>query len=283
MSLPAGVMPASVTPMDPQGRIDEPSLVRLLAWFADQDCAGVVIAGTNGEGPSLSAVEKRDLVTLAVRHSMGLPIVAGIATSSLEEAKWLVKQAGKSGAAGVLLMPPSYWPEASPTALIRWFREVMDASAIPVLAYNFPKRVGFELSTELLMGIADHPRCGGAKDSSGNVANLAGYRAALPRHQLYVGAEQLLMQALEHGWTGSISGAANCIPSWLAAVVRDYHAGHHESAATKFDLILPDILKLKSIPQPASNKAFLKAQGIIEHASLRLPLEPVDAPPALSR
>src|SRR5688500_12308551 len=63
--LAPGVYPAAVTPMDGEQRVDEPSLAKLLAWFEAAGCRGAVLAGTNGEGPSLSATEKRELIACA--------------------------------------------------------------------------------------------------------------------------------------------------------------------------------------------------------------------------
>src|SRR5690242_18708589 len=100
-----GVYPAAVTPFRADGSIDEVSLARLLAYFEAAGCQGVVLAGTNGEGPSLSAFEKRDLLRAAQAAKGGLLTVLGIATPSLTEALWLSQQAGKSGADAILLMP----------------------------------------------------------------------------------------------------------------------------------------------------------------------------------
>src|SRR5690349_2804546 len=97
--LEPGVYPASVTPMLSDGQVDMPSVARILAHFKAAGCKGAVLAGTNGEGPSLSAVEKRDLIRIAVPIFPELKVVAGIATPSLDEAIWLASQAHKAGAA----------------------------------------------------------------------------------------------------------------------------------------------------------------------------------------
>ena len=116
----SGVYPASVTPFDARGAIDLPALARLFAWFKAGKCQGVVLAGTNGEGPSLSAVEKRDMLKAAVAFADGLEVVLGVATPSLDEAIWLCKQAGAAQAEGVLLMPPGYFRDVSDDGVARW-------------------------------------------------------------------------------------------------------------------------------------------------------------------
>ena len=169
--LEPGVYSASVTPMDSNGKMDLPSIARLLAHFKAAGCKGVVLAGTNGEGPSLSAVEKRDLVRIAVPIFPDLKIVAGIATPSLEEAIWLSNQAQKAGAAAALVMPPGYFREVGEDGIAKWFEVLFDSTDLPILVYNFPQRTGIEITTSLISRLSEHPRMIGLKDSSGNEAN----------------------------------------------------------------------------------------------------------------
>ena len=269
-----GIYPAAITPFTPKGEIDRESLARLLAWFEASGCPGVVLAGTNGEGPSLSAWEKRDLLRAAFPLRGNLEIVAGVATPSLAEAEWLCKQASKDGASAVLLMAPFYFREATETGLADWFEQAMSASPLPVLIYNFPKRTGFTVTADLLHRLASHERFLGAKDSSGCAENLRAYRQAAGEKLLYVGNETLLMQALEEGWSGSISGAANVIPEWLSKVVGEWMEKDAEAATARFRLLLPVIEALRAGSQPALNKGILARQGIIGCSDPRLPLVP---------
>jgi 4-hydroxy-tetrahydrodipicolinate synthase len=267
------LLPAAVTPFDEKGRVDGLALARLLAWFEAGGCSGAVVAGTNGEGPSLSAPEKRDLVQAAVAAKGKLEIVLGIATPSLDEAIWLCKQAASAGADGVLVMPPGYFREADEAGIEAWFRAVLDASPTPVLLYNFPKRTGITLSAGLMERLSGHERLVGVKDSSGDASNLDAYRSALrPEHRLFVGDERLLVAALEAGWTGSISGAANVLPDWLSEIDRLFHAGEREQAGLKHQLLLPAIEALRAAPQPATNKRLLEMKGVLPGAGVRLPL-----------
>jgi 4-hydroxy-tetrahydrodipicolinate synthase len=270
----SGLYPASVTPFEASGEIDYPSLAKLLAFFETSGCTGVVLAGTNGEGPSLSAVEKRDLIREAMPLRGKLEIVLGIASPSLEEAVWLSNQAEKAGAVASLVMPPGYFREASEQGIEAWFRQLLDRSRLPIIIYNFPQRTGITLTADLLGRLAQHENFAGVKDSSSSVENLDSYAAAvLPLlKKLYVGDEALLIKALEAGWSGSISGSANSMPLPLATIIRECHDGRKESARVKHSLVLPIIERLRKSPQPATHKGVLQARGTIESASVRLPL-----------
>ncbi|MBV6458727.1 MAG: 4-hydroxy-tetrahydrodipicolinate synthase [Fimbriimonadaceae bacterium] len=269
--LPSGVYPAAITPFDTKGRIDVVQSAKLMAWFEAAGCQGVVLAGTNGEGPSLSAVEKRDQI-----RDVQTPLrrILGIATPSLDEAIWLSKRAHEFGASAILVMPPAYFRTVSETGIADWFLALLDASPLPTLAYNFPKMTGITLTPVIVGRLAQHDCLAGLKDSSGERENLVLYRELLPNQSLFVGDETLLWDALEAGWTGTISGAANLVAKWLATIIDEYRRGGKESAKTKFDLLLPALKAIRSGPQPALNKGILARWGILDSDRLRLPLQP---------
>jgi 4-hydroxy-tetrahydrodipicolinate synthase len=281
--LAPGVYPASVTPMTDDGRVDLPCLVRLLALFESQGCRGAVIAGTNGEGPSLGAIEKRDMARAAVAGRGNLDIVLGIATPSLEDAQWLASQASKAGVAALLVMAPSYFREATPDGIRRWFLELMDSVDARFVVYNFPQRTGIALDAATMGRLAEHDRMIGLKDSSGDPANLPAYAEALrgTGKGLFVGNETLLWDALEAGWTGTISGAANVLGRWLVQVIAEREQDP-DAARAKFELVRRALEKLRGAPQPETNKALLHRIGVLPTPALRLPLtrgsdEAVDA------
>jgi len=274
----AGVYPAAVTPFDQKGEVDLTSVAKLMAWYKAGGCSGVVLAGTNGEGPSLSAVEKRDLVKAAMGLSDGLEVVLGVATPSLDEAVWLCKQSHNAGAHAVLLMAPGFFRDAGIEAIAKWFEAVLDKSPIPVLIYNFPQRTGITIPAETMARLSRHDRMLGLKDSSGNIENMTSYADALRDSGkcLFVGDETLLISALSSGWTGTISGAANALPSWLSQIVAEWPE-RQESAETKFALINPALTAIRSCPQPAANKRILVEMRVLPSGEVRLPLESVRA------
>jgi dihydrodipicolinate synthase/N-acetylneuraminate lyase len=228
------------------------------------------LGGTNGEGPSLGAVQKRDLVRQAVPLAGRLRVIAGLATSSLEEAIWLAQQAGKAGAVAVLALPPAYFREAPPAGIAAWFSALLHASPVPVIVYHLPQRTGVPLTEAILTPLLGHPNFLGLKDSSGERANLALYRALLPGGSLFVGDETLLLEALAEGWGGTISGAANSVPAPLVKLVRS-------RSSVKFELLLPVLQGLRRLPQPMAHKAVLHRLGVLTSPRCALPLGDLDA------
>lgn len=103
---------------------------------------GLVYLGTNGELALLTGPERQEILRNARKmvNDMGIPdypIVAGISAQSTVETIQLAKEAGDAGAGWGLLLPPSYWAKALPTeALVAYYRDVADASPIPIVIYN---------------------------------------------------------------------------------------------------------------------------------------------------
>lgn len=226
----------------------------------------MVVAGTNGEGPLLSAVEKRDLVRLAVQARGKLDVVLGLATCSLPEAIWLSEQSAKAGAFAVMATAPYAFRPVTGEAAITWFRTLAEASPLPVIAYNLPRLTDAPFGEPLVRALAEIPNMMGVKDSSGSRENLSTFRTWLRDDQLLLqGDEALLLESLQAGWNGSISGCANVMPGWLSEVIRS-------GSAVKMDLIQPVVQALRSARPPATHKAILHAWGVLESPTVRMPL-----------
>lgn len=271
--LPRGVYPALVTPFNEQGAVDGPSLVRLLGFHVAAGVSGVVLAGTNGEGASLTFSEKRDLLVTARAIAPELKLILGLPVNSLLEATSLAALAGRKGADALLLSPPSFWKRASEVGLHLWLKGVLDAASAPVLLYHNPPANTTGLPRERLEELLDHPNCGGVKNSSVVEEDLAWWRARVrPDQALWVGDERMIPSAFAHGWNGTISGAANLLSPFLVPIVRDWPS---ESAQVKFNLILPLLEAFRQRPQPETHKAVLHQWGLISSPNPRLPLMPV--------
>lgn len=111
-------------------------------YLVNSGMHGLVYLGTNGELALLTHEERQSIIRTACQAvtDLGLPdypIVAGISAQSTVETIQFAKEAAEAGAGWGLLLPPSYWAKAlSSAALIEYYRDVADASPIPVVIYN---------------------------------------------------------------------------------------------------------------------------------------------------
>jgi dihydrodipicolinate synthase/N-acetylneuraminate lyase len=256
---------ALVTPFDAEGQIDEAAFARLIAWHEANGMNGIVVAGTNGEGPSLTGPEKRDLVALACDVRGSLKVIAGLGTCSIKEATWLARRAFDAGCDALLALPPFYFRSASPKGIEQFFAELLAEAPLPVIAYHHPI-TGVDLSPELLANLAERfENLAGVKDSSGDYERFLAYRQRLPGRRVLVGDERLLLRSLAAGGDGTISGLANSLPQLVARQVR-------ERSDVLQSLVDEACAALKSHPAPAVHKFFLRELGL-PGGRLRPPLE----------
>jgi len=256
-----GVHVATITPFTAEGGIDAPYFARLLAHFEANGAQGVVVAGSTGEGPSLSAPEKSQLYELAVQAKGNLQITAGVLVCSLDEALYLARQAYKVGCDALMVAPPFYY-SAGLHGLISFYKAVLDGSRLPVILYNIPQRTRHTITPELIDALLEHPNLLGVKDSSGSVRSLNQFLKYIPRLRVWVGEEKLLLKCLQRGGSGSISGLANVYLARMARLCAAFRRGEACDGLQSLIDTAADIID--AFPAPANFKFALTLAGFPE-------------------
>jgi len=221
MTGPTGAFAPIPTPVGDDGRLDLPALGRHLGFLSSNGLDGALVLGTNGEFPSFDIGERRAMAEAASRTAGGLSLMLGVGSCALPEVVELVGSAHLLGYGSVLVPPPFYFRGAPVEGLTRFFLAVCDAAELPVLLYHIPQVTGIEISDHLLESVAEHPRFGGVKDSSGSRDELARFTGRLENHSYMVGSDRLITAARDAGGAGSITAAASVVPSLVAATHRD--------------------------------------------------------------
>lgn len=190
-----------------------------------------MLAGTNGEAVVMTAEEKAKLVqtTRAAATRLGradLPITMGCGGQSTRAVIAETELAAAAGADFALVLVPSYFHFAMDAdAIVAFFRELADASPLPVLVYNFPGVVaGLDVNSDMLSALGRHPNIVGVKLTCGGIAKVARIAAEFAPDQFcaLAGQSDWLVPAMSVGSTGSITGVANLYPrvSRLSSLLR---------------------------------------------------------------
>jgi len=227
-----GILAPSTTPFGATGEIDTGALRKNIAKGLADGLAGIVIAGSTGEAPLLERDEQRRLVA-AAREAIPRDRVLAVGTGaeSTRAAVALSRDAAAERADVVLVRPPGYYsPMLDASAVLDHFRAVADASPLPVLLYNIPKYAPIPITLEMLASMQEHPNVIGIKDSSGDPANLAAYRAAVPRWSVLVGSASHLKRAVELKCEGGVLGAACFATAACLALLHAAAQGHAPEA-----------------------------------------------------
>ncbi|MFC8417961.1 4-hydroxy-tetrahydrodipicolinate synthase [Streptomyces coelicoflavus] len=262
---------AMVTPFTESGALDLDGARRLADRLVSGGCDGLVLSGTTGESPTTTDAEKAALVT-AVREAVGgrAALVAGVGTADTRHTVELALAAEKAGADGLLVVAP-YYSRPPQDALEAHFREVADASGLPVMLYDIPGRTGTRIEPDTMVRLAGHPRIVAVKDCS---YDLLGTQKVLSRTDLayYTGCDEQVLALYALGATGYVSTVANVVPGLFRAVLDAFDAGDTGRAALLQRRAVPlvEAMMASGLPGTVTAKALLGA--------LDLPAGPVRAP-----
>ena len=266
-----GVATALVTPMTAAG-VDYETLGRLIDWQIDEGVNALVIAGTSGEGSTLSDDEHREVLRYSAQRVAGrVPVIAGTGSNDTAYAIDLTRCACEVGCDAMLLVTP-YYNKATQRGLIESFTAIADASTKPCILYNVPSRTGCNLLPQSCAALADHPNIVGVKEASGNISQIAEL-AALTRGKLdiYSGTDDQIGPLLSLGGAGVISVVSNILPKKTVELCDRFFAGDVAGSADLQLELLPLINALFCEVNPIPVKAAVAALGFGENY-VRLPL-----------
>ena len=266
-----GAATALVTPLNENG-IDYVQLKKLIDWQIDQGIDALVIAGTTGEGSTLTDEEHRELLREAIKMIDGrVPAVAGTGSNDTAYAIDLTKYACELGYDAMLIVTP-YYNKATQKGLIKMFTAIADASTKPIILYNVPSRTGVDIAPSTYAALADHPMIQAIKEASGNLSKVAETAHLVgDKLDIYSGNDDQIIPILSLGGAGVISVLSNPMPKETSRMCHDFFEGNI-AAARKAQLdLIPLINALFCEVNPIPAKAAMAAMGYCEDY-LRLPL-----------
>jgi 4-hydroxy-2-oxoglutarate aldolase len=237
-----GIMPPLVTPFNKRGDIDEGAYRANLQRYAGTGLAGVVVAGTTGEAPFLTAEERLRLIEIA--RSVMSPeklVVAGTGLESTRATIELSREAIARGADVVLVLTPGYYrSKMDAPALLGHFRAVADALRRPILLYSIPQCTGTKMPVEVIAALARHKNIAGLKESSGDLEYVRTILSRVPRDfRVFSGNVPILLDVLRAGGAGGIMGQACFAPELCVAFYEAWRQGQQERAEELFARLVP--------------------------------------------
>ena len=170
-----GIFSAATTPFYPDGRLYLRKLEHNIDRYSRTPIAGIVVLGSTGEGVMLGDEETREVLRTARESASAEKVLlAGVGRESALETVKLAEFAAAQNYDAALVRTPNYYgPQMRTLEMLTYFRTVADRSPLPVVLYTIPKFTHYDLATELVAELAQHPNVIGLKDSSGNVERLA--------------------------------------------------------------------------------------------------------------
>ena len=266
-----GAATALITPLNENG-VDYEAFGRVIDWQIEQGINALVIAGTTGEGSTLSDAEHRDVLAYAARRIAGrVPMIAGTGSNDTAYAVSLTKFACEIGADAMLVVTP-YYNKTTQNGLVKMYSTIADASTKPLILYNVPSRTGVNIEPATYLKLAEHPNIRAIKEANGNISKIVeAFSLVGDRLDIYSGNDDQVVPILSMGGAGVISVLSNVAPAETVKMCQLCFDGDYAAAAKMQCEYLPLINALFSEVNPIPAKAAMAAMGWCENY-LRLPL-----------
>lgn len=261
-----------VTPMTKDGALDLDAAASLASYLIDQGNDGLVINGTTGESSTTTDEEKTQLLS-AVLSAVGdrCRVVAGVGTNDTRHTLHLARQAEEVGAHGLLVVTP-YYNKPPQAGLAAHFRQVADATDLPVMLYDIPSRSGIPIAVPTLIELASHPRILAVKDAKSDFWAASEVLRATDL-LWYSGNDGDNLLHLAQGGVGVVGVTSHVAAGRYAEMVAAVDAGDLASARRIHLGLVPAVNAVMGITQGLmSVKAALVDQGVLNSDAVRGPL-----------
>ncbi len=267
----SGVMPAMTTPFDTQMQVDHEFLAQHAAWQLGNGCTGLVMLGSLGEGATLEHDEKVAILKTAVRVAGKAPVVASISSLSTTHAVRLAQQAEEIGCSGLMVLPPyvytSDWYEMK-----QHVAAVLRSSKLECMLYNNPVAYKTDFLPEAIAELAgEYENLVAVKESSADVRRVAAIRELLgDRIRLFVGVDDVIVEAIATGAVGWVAGLVNAYPAESVKLFELASAGKRDEAFALYRWFLP-LLRMDTVPKFVQLIKWVQEQAGVGSARVRAP------------
>ncbi|MDR3542425.1 MAG: 4-hydroxy-tetrahydrodipicolinate synthase [Desulfosporosinus sp.] len=265
------ILTAMVTPMSEALEIDYEEAVRLAQHLIGHGSDSVVVCGTTGEAPTVTADEKVKLFKV-IKEALGkTPVIAGIGSYSTEATIALACQAESTGVDGFLVVVP-YYNKPSQEGLYQHFKAIAEATTVPIILYNVPSRTSANLMPATVKRLAEIPNIVALKEAAGSVDQVTELKRMLPpEFVIYSGDDSMTLPMLALGCNGVISVAAHVIGNEMKQMVDAWFAGDIAQAIQWHLDLFPIFKGIFVTTNPVPIKAIVNMLGI-KAGGVRLPL-----------
>lgn len=262
---------ALITPFK-NGGVDKEALTNLINYQLENKTDAILVLGTTGEPATMSAEEKREVITLA-KKLIGnkSKLIVGTGANSTQTAIQNSLLAKELGADALLVVTP-YYNKCTQNGLVAHYKAIADATHMPIIAYNVPGRTGVNIAPQTALKLSEIHEIVGLKEASGNIGQIVDLHKLLKgKMAIYSGDDSLNYLYMTLGASGCISVTANILPKEVKEVVDLCDKGDYKLALSKHEQLLDINKNLFIEVNPIPVKYASKVMGLT-NGELRLPL-----------
>ena len=224
-----GVYSPVITIMTDEGKIDLPNMEKHIEHLVSAGINGLLIFGSIGEFYAFSKEEKKQLLELAVKVvNHRAQVIMGVGGTSLRDVLELADYAAQAGADAVNIVAPFYFGPTEEAA-IAYYSEIASRISLPIQLYNFPARVGTDLTPAVIRTLAaKYPNIIGVKDTVDNISHtrqvIAAVREVRPDFSVLSGFDEYYLVNRISGGDGVLCGLTNVVPELFVQYHKAYES-----------------------------------------------------------
>lgn len=263
---------AMVTPFSESGAIDYEKTAVLIEYLIRNGTDSLVVCGTTGESPTLSAMEKKALIEFTVEKvNKRIPVIAGTGSNATAESIAMTKVAQQAGVDGIMLVAP-YYNRPDQKGMYAHFSGVAAETDLPILLYNIPGRSVINILPETVIALSKVKNIRAMKEASGDLEQIADIITGTDEgFGVYSGDDGLTLPVLAIGGKGVVSVASHVAGMEMQKMIAAFQAGKSVEAAKMHRTLLPLFRALFASPSPVPLKYALRKKGM-DVGGVRLPL-----------
>lgn len=274
-----GTYTVMITPFTTDGSaVDVPALKQLVNWQIEQGIHGLIPLGSTGEFLSMTREEREEVIETCVQTAAGrVPVLIGTGAEWTRDAVEYAREAERFGADGIMVIPPFY---SSPTEdeLFEHYRQIGEATALPVMIYNNPATANVDLTPPIVARLSRIDSVKYIKESTLEVTRVRDI-IELCGDRMTVFAGILGYESFWLGAQGWVAVCSNLLPresAKLFELVADQ--SDKDAALALYKKILPIVRWVGGHRYVAASKAGLGMMGLPVGAprAPRLPLPKAD-------
>lgn len=222
-----GVFPYLVSPVNRDGSIDTESLSRLCESLIQKGVHGLTPLGSTGEFAYLNAEQRLSVVKTVVETTKKrVPVIAGVAATTTEDAVRQTRDYLAAGADGILAILEAYFP-LTEAGVEQYFRAIAEAAhPHPVVLYTNPQFQRSDLSLPVIERLSHVSNIGYIKDASTNTGRLLSIISRTEgRMKVFAASAHIPACVMLIGGVGWMAGPACIVPEQSLALWESIRKG----------------------------------------------------------
>lgn len=266
-----GIITALITPFR-NNQIDLKAFEQLVQKQINARIKSIVIAGSTGEGTSLSEEEYYHLMEQAVLFADSkIQIIANLGGASTDEVCHKISRLSALGISGIMCTLP-YYVRPEQTGLVEHLKQAASATTLPIMLYLNPGRTGCNISDESLVELSQVQNILAIKDASNDMQRpLRLANSIKDNFNFMIGDDNAILAYSACGGKGCVSAIANILPKTMKKIHEFCANSDFDNARKLLQQILPVITATSIESNPIGIKYLAYLLGFITD-EIRLPL-----------